>query len=238
MKHTAKGSVLASIARALATAIREAPTWNPPCAYFVGPAAYSKDASDLRRQAAALCRHHGMQCFWPSEYYLLPDGRDQETVSLGGDDNVDAPVLIYRSLCGNIRDAHAIVADISPFRGPHLDAQTAFALGFAHALNKPIFAYTTSSFVSATPDGDGFRRRRFRLLAERIWTGDAAASDGRWRDEPGYQVENFGLVDYASVSCAVSTCSDSLELAVECCAQYFRIHGPKLEPAVAKRVTG
>jgi nucleoside 2-deoxyribosyltransferase len=198
-----------------------------PKVYFVGPSMLSSDAKGAHRTVASICAQHGLECLWPSERYLLPDGQGEEIVLRGGKE-VDAPVTIYRSMRKNIRNAGAVVVDISPFRGPHMDSQTALELGIAHAEKKPIFAFTTSYYFSAFPDEDGFRRRRFRMLAERIWTGTTPASDGYWRDEQGYQVENFGKVENAVVECALLTLSETLEEAIAVAARHFEIKKSKM----------
>ncbi len=44
--------------------------------------------------------------------------------------------------CAMIERAAAVIADISPFRGPNMDPGTAFEIGYAIALKKPVFVYT------------------------------------------------------------------------------------------------
>jgi nucleoside 2-deoxyribosyltransferase len=45
---------------------------------------------------------------------------------------------IYRENTKRIRTADAVVADISPFRGPHMDVGRAMEIGYAAALGKPV----------------------------------------------------------------------------------------------------
>src|SRR3546814_290368 len=72
-----------------------------------------------------------------------------------------------------IRRASCVIANISPFRGPNMDPGTAYEIGFAEALGKPVFLW---SEATAT-------------LAERT----PAASTGR--DAEGWMIENFGLAE-------------------------------------------
>lgn len=41
-----------------------------------------------------------------------------------------------------IRQADCVLADITPFRGSEPDSGTAWEIGFAHALDKPVFMYS------------------------------------------------------------------------------------------------
>jgi len=47
---------------------------------------------------------------------------------------------IFQANLAMIDQAQAVIADISPFRGPNMDPGTAFELGYAHARGLPIFA--------------------------------------------------------------------------------------------------
>ena len=50
---------------------------------------------------------------------------------------------MFDSCIAMVSKADAIVADLSPFRGPHVDDGTAFESGFAAARRVPIFGYAT-----------------------------------------------------------------------------------------------
>lgn len=72
-----------------------------------------------------------------------------------------------------IRASSCVIANISPFRGPNMDPGTAYEIGYAEALGKPVFLW---SETAAT-------------LAERT----PAARDGV--DAAGWMIENFGLTE-------------------------------------------
>jgi nucleoside 2-deoxyribosyltransferase len=100
--------------------------------YLAGPAVFRGDAD---AHGAALKRHciaNGLEPLWPL---------DNETKSS------DAAALareIRLMNCAMIERAAAVIADISPFRGPNMDPGTAFEIGYAIALNKPVFVYTSA----------------------------------------------------------------------------------------------
>jgi nucleoside 2-deoxyribosyltransferase len=50
--------------------------------------------------------------------------------------------LIYRANLDLINAAQAIIADISPFRGPYTDAGTAWEIGYGVARGLPVYAWT------------------------------------------------------------------------------------------------
>lgn len=64
---------------------------------------------------------------------LLPVDNEEST-SLG----------IYQNNLKLIDKCDAVIANCSPFRGPSIDPGTAFEIGYATALKKPVFSYTNS----------------------------------------------------------------------------------------------
>lgn len=121
--------------------------------YLAGPGVFHSDADDLRRELLRLCNLGGLQGLWP-----------------GDNDHAD-PDWIFRANVALIRQCHGVIADITPFRGIHMDPGTAWEIGFAYALDKPIVAYTTVT-------GPLFAR---------------AAEPVGGRDHNGDLVEDFGL---------------------------------------------
>lgn len=82
----------------------------------------------------------------------------------------------------HIRSCVAIVANLTPFRGPSADVGTVYEVGFARGIGLKVFGYAT---VAA-----GFLDRTLSAV------GDAhQAADGSWWDPDGLLVEQFGLYD-------------------------------------------
>ena len=112
-----------------------------------------------------------------------------------------------------------MIAEVTPFRGPHVGALVAFEIGVAVTAGIPVFAYTASQWRQ-TPG----QPPNFQLLDDRIWCGDCVASDGNWRsEEDGTLVENYDLVDHAQIAGNFTSLSDSREAAIEACAVH--LHG-------------
>jgi len=63
---------------------------------------------------------------------------------------------IYQLNVDRLLRSDAVVADLTPFRGPSADAGTVWEIGFAIALGKPVFGYTSDTREyreKVTPDG-------------------------------------------------------------------------------------
>ncbi|MBS9476513.1 nucleoside 2-deoxyribosyltransferase [Ancylobacter radicis] len=117
--------------------------------YLAGPDVFRPDAAERGAELKALCEAQGAQGLYPLDVAA---------------DN------IRRRCIAMIHDADAVIADISPFRGEHMDPGTAFEIGYAEALGKPFFLWSNEP----------------RALIERI----AAGPQGR--DGQGRLVEDFG----------------------------------------------
>lgn len=157
-----------------------------PRIYLAGPTVFLADADDAGARLVALCAQYGCEGLYPLDFDL------------------DGPMssrTIQAACLRELRSADGVVADLSPFRGPHADDGTAFELGFAHALGLPIWAYTTDP----------------RPLIERI--PGARAATGHVRDDKGLLIENFGRAHNAMLAEAIlhlgTSPGESIRLAAE-----------------------
>jgi nucleoside 2-deoxyribosyltransferase len=82
----------------------------------------------------------------------------------------------------HIRSCAAVVANLTPFRGPSADVGTVYEIGFARGLGLRVFGYTT---VTAT-----FLDRTLSSIG-----GGQQDRNGSWWDPDGLLVEQFGLFD-------------------------------------------
>jgi nucleoside 2-deoxyribosyltransferase len=117
--------------------------------YLAGPEVFRPDAAEEGERLRAICAAAGVDGIYPL------DGE-------GGN--------IRRNCLTMIAQSDGLVANISPFRGHHMDPGTAFEIGYAEALGKPVFLWSTDP----------------RSLQDRI----TASADGR--DTNGMRVEAFG----------------------------------------------
>ncbi|HRF08536.1 MAG TPA: nucleoside 2-deoxyribosyltransferase [Xanthobacteraceae bacterium] len=136
-----------------------------PKVYLAGPGVFRRDAIEHGKHLKELCEKHGLIGLYPLD----------NEINLS---RPDAAQRIYLANLDQIRQADAVIADISPFRGPHMDPGTAFEIGYARAKSIPTFLYS---------DSDG-------ALADRITPVHLMAT-GEWFDKDGMLIENFGLAE-------------------------------------------
>lgn len=160
-----------------------------PRIYLAGPTVFQADADDAGARLVALCDQHGCDGLYPLDFDL---------------DGPMSSQSIQAACLRELRTADAVVADLSPFRGPHADDGTAFELGFAHALGLPIWAYTTDP----------------RPLIERI--PGARAATGHVRDDKGLLIENFDRAHNAMLAEAIQHLATSAEECIRRAAATLR----------------
>lgn len=140
--------------------------------YLAGPDVFLPEP--LLRAAAMkrICDAHGLAAISPLD--ALPD----ETP--GADD----PYAIARRNESHIRGCDAILANLTPFRGPGADPGTVYEVGFGRALGRPVFGYATTA----------------ANYAERVRSLPGNAGE-RCRD--GLEIEDFGLFENLMISCGI-----------------------------------
>lgn len=150
------------------------------CVYLAGPDVFHPQAAALAAANKALCQLHGFAPLYP------------------GDQAETGAEAIYRANLAMIHRADAIVANLVPFRGAEPDSGTAFEIGFAVALGKPVVAYIG--------DGESCRQRVERLHGPCV----RCPATGAWRDRDGNLVEEFGHAVNLMLaeSCAVIVAGD------------------------------
>lgn len=121
--------------------------------YMAGPDVFHPQA----REIGAVFRTWGRDNNVDTLYPFNPSGLDDATE-------------IYENCIRMLEQADAVVANISPFRGVHMDPGTAFEIGYARAKGKPVYLY--SNYLKS--------------LRSRV---------GAATDAGGYEVEDFGLVE-------------------------------------------
>lgn len=139
--------------------------------YLAGPDVFRKDAKQhglyLREQLALA----GVEGLYPLD----------NEVELTGDGPADA-LTIYEANIEMIKKCDGVLAHACAFRGPSMDVGTAFEIGFAKALGKPIVLYGT--------DGIEYKQRIDRNYSIH---------------DLGFPiVEDFGLFDNLMIACSSS----------------------------------
>lgn len=147
-----------------------------PKIYLAGPLIFRTDARREGERLKDICHGYGMIGLFPLDLeFALPK------------DGTAAARAICASCHDMIRQADAVVADLSPFRGPHCDDGTAFEIGIARERGIPIFGYA----ADLSP------------LSHRIV--HTIPKDGAFRDADGYEVENFNQPFNAMIAGALTS---------------------------------
>jgi nucleoside 2-deoxyribosyltransferase len=135
--------------------------------YLAGPDVFLPDALEVGKRKVEICARHGLNGLYPLDNAVDPAGER-------------ASVAIFR-VCETMMDAaDAIIANLTPFRGPGADPGTAYELGYMAARGKLCLGYSND------PAHYAVRVRR---------SGAVNTRDGHLVDADGLLVEDFGLTD-------------------------------------------
>jgi nucleoside 2-deoxyribosyltransferase len=135
--------------------------------YLAGPDVFLPDALEIGRQKVEICRRHGLIGLYPLDNVV---DRAASDTSLG----------IFKANEAMMNQADAIIANLTPFRGPGADAGTVYELGYMSARRKFCLGYSNDPSVYAD------RVRRFTTIT---------AHHDRMADADGLTVEDFGHSD-------------------------------------------
>lgn len=140
--------------------------------YLAGPDPWfpEPEAHDLKKRA--LCQSAGFRALTPLDNQPMESERSEVMAR-----------ELYADTAQRLRQADALIANLTPWRGADCEPATAFACGFMAALGKPVFAYMN---VAEEAEAD-YRERVDRAFGA---TPDEA---GVWRDMEGAEIEDFGL---------------------------------------------
>ena len=119
--------------------------------YLAGPDVFLPDAVEIGRRKAAICARHGLTGLYPLD----------NAVDLSA---ADASLAIFKGNEAMMDAADAIIANLTPFRGPSADAGTVYELGYMAGRGKLCFAYSNDPrhlcrTGRAIVRGDEIRRR-------------------------------------------------------------------------------
>lgn len=117
-----------------------------PCIYLAGPTVFRPDARQEGERLKAICAACSCEGLFPLD---LPGPGDRDPES--------AAHFIHYSCLSMLSRCQAAVADLSPFRGPHVDDGTALEIGFAYARGIPVVGYTTerNPLIARIPNTNG-----------------------------------------------------------------------------------
>ncbi|UZJ62263.1 nucleoside 2-deoxyribosyltransferase [Pseudomonas sp. KU26590] len=164
------------------------PSAGKPLVYLAGFDVFRADAIEHGRALKALCDRHGLEGLYPFDNEVPEELMPEE-----------AAAVICNANIAMIKGCDAVLANLNAFRGAEPDSGTAFEVGMAVALGKPVWAYFAANGA----------------LREQI-AHDAAGFDGQ-----GFQVEDFGLPRNLMLACTWAGSSETAEEAIGALAAHL-----------------
>lgn len=153
--------------------------------YLAGPDVFRPDAAAWGARLKAFCAASGAIGLYPLD--TVADRNDPD------------PAAIRAANLAMIARCDAVVANITPFRGPSADAGTIYELGYAAALDKLIVAY------SADSSND---------YAARVAAQGGGATAERDRDDMLIETFDPPLTDNLMLACGVDALLADAEMAI------------------------
>lgn len=135
--------------------------------YLAGPDVFLPDGLEIGRRKIDICSRHGLIGLYPLDNVV-----DRAAI--------DASLRIFKANEAMMDQADAIIANLTPFRGPGADGGTVYELGYMAARGKLCLGYSNDPSTYAE------RVRRFTKVT---------ADDGHLTDADGLTVEDFGHND-------------------------------------------
>jgi nucleoside 2-deoxyribosyltransferase len=118
--------------------------------YLAGPDVFLPQPLEMARRKKELCAQYGLTGLFPLDNKIDPKAKD-------------ASLEIFRSNETLMKEADAIIANLTPFRGPSADAGTVYELGYMAACGKlclgycndpALYAHRVARFTAVKPCGD------------------------------------------------------------------------------------
>ncbi len=161
--------------------------------YFAGPDVFRSDVNDWRKHVIEICQAHGVLA-------LLPCDTTETNAKAIRATNIQ-----------RLEEASAIIANLTPFRGVEVDTGTAFEVGYACALHKPIVGFATNL-------------ESLEARVERLY-GPLAESRGAFsrRDRDGFGVEEFSLPTNLMIAAEIPIVAGDVDMALGLLLQEHRL---------------
>ncbi|MFP6736234.1 MAG: nucleoside 2-deoxyribosyltransferase [Rhodospirillales bacterium] len=148
-----------------------------PRVYLAGPEIYHPRAAEIAANKISVCERYGLAGVSALD---IEGGRPHSG-------NADDALGHYRATLELIAGCDALIANMTPFRGPGLDAATALEMGVMAGYGRPIVGYSM--------EAQSYKDRLANLFQEIEEELVKKGSELTTRD--GQSVEDFGLTDTA-----------------------------------------
>ncbi|GAG34720.1 unnamed protein product, partial [marine sediment metagenome] len=124
--------------------------------YLAGPDVFYPDAKERAESLKKLCAAKGLEGVFPLDADL-----DLDAIREPGDKGV----AIFKANLELITSCDAVLANMTPFRGPSMDVGTAYEMGVARGQGKPVVSYTSDRrLYERRVEDDGLLIERFNMV--------------------------------------------------------------------------
>lgn len=106
--------------------------------YLAGPDVFYPNMETISNNLKELCTEFGLQGVFP-----LDGGLDLDAFP----SPLEKGVAIFEANIRLLHSCGAVLANMSPFRGPSMDIGTGYEMGVAKGLGKPVVGYTSDKRV-------------------------------------------------------------------------------------------
>ena len=163
-----------------------------PRVYLAGPEVFLRNAVAAGAAKVEICARHALEGKYPLDAQL----------DLGELTLAERAYAIARANEGLIDECDAVIANLTPFRGPGADTGTAYEVGYARGRGMPVFGYSNHhlSFF------DRIRKFNDKPLKHRPGSEPTMA----FEDSDKMGVEQFGLADNLMVIGAIHESGSSI----------------------------
>ncbi len=167
-----------------------------PKIYLAGPEVFLPDSSRIVFEKKTVCESLGLEGADPLDNKIARDGKSPFEIA----------IAIARANEQMMDGCDAVIADMTPFRGPSMDVGTAYEMGYMRGRGKPVFGYSNDPtlYAEKVAEAGGI------TVIEQTTAGGVASEV---TDADGLTVENFGLVDNLMLEGAVRASGSEIFLA-------------------------
>jgi nucleoside 2-deoxyribosyltransferase len=140
--------------------------------YLAGPEVFLPNGRDLLAQKRALTRRYGFEPHDPIDLSHL-----------GTAERYERGVAIAAANEARMREADAVIANLTPFRGISADPGTVYELGFMAALGRVVLAYSN--------DARGY----FERVRDDYYDGQIETNAAGAHGADGHRIEDHDMAD-------------------------------------------
>jgi nucleoside 2-deoxyribosyltransferase len=138
-----------------------------PRVYLAGPDVFFPEALNIARKRKDFIAGLEMEGVFPL------DPQDE------AESNSKSARSIFKMNCALIDSCQALLANVTPFRGPSADVGTAWEIGYACGQGKPVVAYSEDLSV----------------YRDKVFRGGWSGAPDETLDRHGNEIEDFGGID-------------------------------------------